>query len=53
MVEMPSSLVSDLMIIEEKQYLLKKKIFELVKLSAEVDGMMEKIANDYYYDGIE
>jgi hypothetical protein len=36
--------------IEEKNFLLRKKAFELIKLSAEIDERLEKIANEIYYE---
>jgi len=34
--------------IEEKNYLMRKKAFELIKFSAEIDEKLEKIANKIY-----
>jgi hypothetical protein len=36
--------------IEEKNYLLRKKAFELIKFSAEIDEKLEQIANEIYYE---
>lgn len=46
-------MISDLVIdkfldIEEKNFLLKKKLFELIKLSAEIEHQIEEIANEIY-----
>jgi hypothetical protein len=36
--------------IEEKNFLLRKKAFELIKFSAEIDEKLEQIANEIYYE---
>jgi len=38
--------------IEEKNYLMRKKAFELIKFSAEIDEKLEKIANEIYYEEV-
>lgn len=39
-----------LMDIEEKNYLLQKKAFEFIKLSAEITALLEQISNNIYYE---
>jgi hypothetical protein len=41
-------IISELMDIEEKNFLLRKKAFELIKFSAEIEEKLEKIANELY-----
>ncbi len=43
-------IISELMDIEEKNFLLRKKAFELIKFSAEIDEKLEKIANCIFYE---
>jgi hypothetical protein len=38
-----------LAIIEERNYLIKKKLFEIIKISGEVEQLLEKIANENFY----
>ena len=43
-------LINNFRDIEEKNFLLRKKAFELIKFSAEIDEKLEKIANEIYYE---
>jgi hypothetical protein len=43
-------IINELRDIEEKNYLLRKKAFELIKFSAEIDEKLEQIANEIYYE---
>jgi hypothetical protein len=43
-------IINELRNIEEKNYLLRKKAFELIKFSAEIDEKLEQIANEIYYE---
>lgn len=43
-------IINELRDIEEKNFLLRKKAFELIKFSAEIDEKLEKIANEIYYE---
>jgi len=36
--------------IEEKNFLLRKKAFELIKFSAEIDEKLKKFADEIYYE---
>lgn len=44
--------ISRFLEIEEKNFLLKKKLFELIKLSAEIEHQLEEIANEIYQDEV-
>ena len=43
-------LINNFRDIEEKNFLLRKKAFELIKFSAEIDEKLEQIANEIYYE---
>jgi hypothetical protein len=43
-------ITEELLDIEEKNFLLRKKAFELIKFSAEIDEKLERIANKLYYE---
>ena len=40
--------ITDFMKLEEKNFLQKKKIFEVLKLNAEVEELLEKIAEETF-----
>ena len=43
-------LINNFRDIEETNILLRKKAFELIKFSAEIDEKLEQIANEIYYE---
>ena len=43
-------LINNFREIEEKNFLLRKKAFELIKFSAEIDDKLKKIADEIYYE---
>ena len=43
-------LINNFRDLEEKNFLLRKKAFELIKFSAEIDEKLEQIANEIYYE---
>ena len=47
---MKERLIEQFLELEEQQYLLKKRIFELLKLAGDIENKMEQIANIIYED---
>ena len=45
-----NQVITDFMDLEEKNFLQKKKIFEILKLNGEIEVLLEKIANGIYME---